>query len=119
MHFLTSLALLLEARLTGLLAKVTLTCLAGDLLPTERLLTLDIDEPSIQIGRASKTLSKGLQAARENAWFDSPVMSRDHAELSYDTGTSVSRQKHLSRIMLTSRTRFYILVILAPCMEHW
>jgi len=55
-------------------------------------LVLDGNQSSIRIGRASKTLSKGLQAARENAWFDSPVMSRDHAELAYDTKTSVSGQ---------------------------
>ena len=74
---------------------MTLTCLTGDLLPAERVLTLDIDETSIKVGRASKTLSKGLHAARENAWFDSPVMSRNHAELSFDPETRVSWHSRL------------------------
>jgi pSer/pThr/pTyr-binding forkhead associated (FHA) protein len=32
------------------------------------------------IGRASKSITKGLFSAVDNAWFDSPVMSRDHAQ---------------------------------------
>lgn len=37
---------------------------------------------SITIGRASKLSTKGFIASAENAWFDSPVMSRLHARLS-------------------------------------
>ncbi|KAI0595459.1 hypothetical protein F4775DRAFT_569123 [Biscogniauxia sp. FL1348] len=47
----------------------------------ERRLVLTRKAPSIRIGRASKVPTKGFVAARENAWFDSPVMSRQHAEL--------------------------------------
>jgi pSer/pThr/pTyr-binding forkhead associated (FHA) protein len=38
----------------------------------------------IPIGRASKSVSKGLLGAADNAWFDSPVMSRNHAEIAFD-----------------------------------
>ncbi|KAK8071203.1 forkhead associated domain-containing protein [Apiospora hydei] len=34
-----------------------------------------------RIGRASKVATKGFVATPDNAWFDSPVMSRTHAEL--------------------------------------
>jgi hypothetical protein len=54
-----------------------------------RFITLTKEVPSIRIGRASKQESKGFVAARENAWFDSPVMSRDHAELIADFGIKV------------------------------
>jgi hypothetical protein len=69
---------------------VTLAALNGNLNPAVRVLNLDIDNVSIPVGRASKTVSKGLQGARENAWFDSPVMSRDHAELLLDVDADVS-----------------------------
>lgn len=62
-------------------ANVTLTALNGDADIVERFLTLDPINHMRQIGRASKTPSKGLQAAIDNAWFDSPVMSRNHAEV--------------------------------------
>ncbi|KAI1484760.1 hypothetical protein F5X96DRAFT_662988 [Biscogniauxia mediterranea] len=53
----------------------------------ERRLVLTRKAPSIRIGRASKVPTKGFVAAKENAWFDSPVMSRQHAELiaNFDT----------------------------------
>ncbi|KAI0012540.1 hypothetical protein F4779DRAFT_39897 [Xylariaceae sp. FL0662B] len=47
----------------------------------ERQFILTRHAPSIAIGRASKVPSKGFVAAHDNAWFDSPVMSRQHAEL--------------------------------------
>ncbi|CAK7234924.1 hypothetical protein SCUCBS95973_009095 [Sporothrix curviconia] len=37
--------------------------------------------PKFSIGRASKTASKGLVPATDNAFFDSPVVSRLHAEV--------------------------------------
>ncbi|KAI1331854.1 hypothetical protein F5Y16DRAFT_395144 [Xylariaceae sp. FL0255] len=48
----------------------------------ERHFTLDRTCPLVRIGRASKVQSKGFIPMRENAWFDNPVMSRAHAELS-------------------------------------
>ncbi|KAI1085039.1 hypothetical protein F5B20DRAFT_575508 [Whalleya microplaca] len=47
----------------------------------ERRFVLSRHAPSVPIGRASKVPSKGFVAAKDNAWFDSPVMSRQHAEL--------------------------------------
>ncbi|CAK7273221.1 hypothetical protein SEPCBS57363_005545 [Sporothrix epigloea] len=46
-----------------------------------RHIRLTSDRPKINVGRASKTVSKGLVAAAENAYFDSPVVSRVHAEI--------------------------------------
>lgn len=50
----------------------------------ERSLVLTPDNPVIAIGRASKSPKKGLVGAVDNAWFDSPVMSRDHAQIVFD-----------------------------------
>ncbi|KAL8690509.1 MAG: hypothetical protein Q9218_004055 [Villophora microphyllina] len=54
-----------------------------------RAITLSPTNDTITIGRASKTASKGLFAASNNAWFDCPIMSREHAKLSvtYDETT--------------------------------
>ncbi|PMD44046.1 hypothetical protein L207DRAFT_508816 [Hyaloscypha variabilis F] len=64
--------------------RVTLKALTSNVSPAERVFTLNPDRPSIPIGRASKSVSKGLLGAVDNAWFDSPVMSRDHAEMTID-----------------------------------
>ncbi|KAK8099510.1 uncharacterized protein PG998_012751 [Apiospora kogelbergensis] len=51
-------------------------------IPTRRIaLRNNIPE---RIGRASKVSTKGFVATPGNAWFDSPVMSRNHAELIAD-----------------------------------
>jgi pSer/pThr/pTyr-binding forkhead associated (FHA) protein len=50
----------------------------------ERRLTLTRQKPLISIGRASKVPAKGFTAAVNNAWFESPVMSRSHAEIFAD-----------------------------------
>ena len=70
-------------------AKITLKSLNGEAVLPERTLTLHPHLRTIQIGRASKSPSKGLQAAVENAWFDSPVMSRNHAEISMNAESNV------------------------------
>lgn len=66
-------------------ASVTISLKAVDPSPeflvSERRIILTKNNPSISIGRASKQESKGLVAAVGNAWFDSPVMSREHARL--------------------------------------
>jgi hypothetical protein len=54
----------------------------GDILFPERCIVLHPGKDSITIGRASKISTKGFIASTENAWFDSPVMSRLHARLS-------------------------------------
>jgi len=51
--------------------------------PNRRIL-LDAQNPSVVIGRASKTPSKGFLAEPDNAWFNSEVMSRQHAEIKAD-----------------------------------
>ncbi|KAI0386965.1 hypothetical protein F5Y04DRAFT_242695 [Hypomontagnella monticulosa] len=50
--------------------------------------TLTSQTPTIRIGRASKVPTKGCVAAKDNAWFESPVMSRHHAELLLDTNST-------------------------------
>lgn len=43
----------------------------------------------MDIGRTSKR-NTSFEAAKNNAWFDSPVMSRDHAHLKLDAEKQVS-----------------------------
>ncbi|KAL9122486.1 MAG: hypothetical protein Q9187_000961 [Circinaria calcarea] len=57
---------------------ITLTPLDGT---SKRTLILNPAKRHVEIGRASKTASKGLVARKDNAWFDSPIMSRTHAEI--------------------------------------
>ncbi|KAJ5211875.1 uncharacterized protein N7498_003521 [Penicillium cinerascens] len=52
-----------------------------------RSFTLSTSEPSIEIGRCSKRGLRNRTPAKDNAWFDSRVMSRDHAELSISLET--------------------------------
>ncbi|KAI1179192.1 hypothetical protein F4777DRAFT_575223 [Nemania sp. FL0916] len=47
----------------------------------KRRLVLTRSSPVVLIGRSSKVPSKGFIPADDNAWFDNPVMSRQHAEL--------------------------------------
>ncbi|KAJ9225110.1 hypothetical protein DTO021C3_882 [Paecilomyces variotii] len=46
-----------------------------------RSLTFASDKDNVSIGRSSKCLSKNLVPAHNNAWFESRVMSRDHARI--------------------------------------
>ncbi|KAJ5574052.1 uncharacterized protein N7459_008479 [Penicillium hispanicum] len=50
--------------------------------PLTRSFTLSNDKSYIPIGRSSKREVKSRIPAKDNGWFDSRVMSRDHAELS-------------------------------------
>ena len=47
-----------------------------------RVFHLNINKKEMDIGRASRNAAKGLTAAEDNAWFDSPIMSRQHAKFS-------------------------------------
>lgn len=68
-------------RLLTSVAVVTLHPLfRPDVLPF-RSLTLASDSDSINIGRSSKRESNNLAPAHHNAWFESRVMSRNHAKL--------------------------------------
>ena len=71
------------------LAVVTLTPLSN---PDEftRYIELSSTTSKVTIGRASKSETKGLLADRDNAWFDSPIMSRQHAILSMSVLPKVS-----------------------------
>jgi hypothetical protein len=55
----------------------------------KRTITLTELNHTIPIGRASKVATKGFVAAADNAWFDSPVMSRNHAEIVADLDKKV------------------------------
>ncbi|CAO1603098.1 hypothetical protein XANCAGTX0491_006691 [Xanthoria calcicola] len=57
-----------------------------------RVITLSPSADPIFIGRASKTASKGLVAAPANAWFDSPIMSRQHGRISMTSSGAVQLQ---------------------------
>ena len=46
-----------------------------------RTIQLTSDKPSQAIGRSSRNEAKGLFAAPTNGFFESPVMSRTHAEV--------------------------------------
>ncbi|QKX57535.1 uncharacterized protein TRUGW13939_04652 [Talaromyces rugulosus] len=59
---------------------------APDSLPF-RSLTFASNNDTAPLGRASKSESKNLVPAHDNAWFDSRVMSRDHAVLSVSLET--------------------------------
>ncbi|KAI8958519.1 hypothetical protein F5Y11DRAFT_336023 [Daldinia sp. FL1419] len=63
----------------------------------KRQFILSTQNPSVRIGRASKVPTKGFVASIDNAWFDSPVMSRAHAELVMDLG-SVSKSVYIKDI---------------------
>lgn len=69
---------------------VTLTDTSKPSSNAQRLLKITRENPVIRLGRASKTQAKGRMAAENNALFDSPVMSRDHAELVADMEAKAS-----------------------------
>lgn len=54
-----------------------------------RNLTLDANNNVLPIGRASKRDQKGRTPAGDNGWFDSRVMSRDHAEIIFEEANKV------------------------------
>ncbi|KAI9780119.1 MAG: hypothetical protein M1816_003174 [Peltula sp. TS41687] len=47
----------------------------------ERVLTLTPNSTLVKVGRASKDNTKDLNSGPENAYFDSPIMSREHAKI--------------------------------------
>lgn len=46
-----------------------------------RTIELTTDKPTAMIGRSSRNAAKGLNPAKDNCFFESPVMSRNHAEV--------------------------------------
>lgn len=67
--------------------------LAADIVFPERRIILNRDKHSVTVGRASKVSSKGFIAAIENAWFESAVMSRLHAQIIADMDKKVCRHE--------------------------
>lgn len=75
-------------------ATITLTPLTIRSDPDDfvRILRINPSKTTIVVGRASKNVDKGLVAAKQNAWFDSPIMSRKHAVFSINPVTKVSNK---------------------------
>lgn len=63
--------------------------LDSDIMFPERRIVLNADNKSVTIGRASKVSSKGYIAGVDNGWFDSAVMSRQHAKIVVDMDKKV------------------------------
>lgn len=83
--------ILLFPSLTNMtLALITLTSVdpPSSLIFPDRRLFLTKEKPSMDIGRTSKR-NASFEAAKNNAWFDSAVMSREHARLKVDTDKQV------------------------------
>lgn len=57
----------------------------------ERTITLTSPDWAVKIGRGSSSGDENLRPAKDNAWFDSRVMSRAHAVLQADPDTKVCR----------------------------
>nr|CAD11383.1 putative protein [Neurospora crassa] len=51
---------------------------------SRRYIVLDKQNPTLKIGRSSKLAAKGFVPSSQNGWYDSPVMSRQHAEIIAD-----------------------------------
>ncbi|KAJ5680657.1 hypothetical protein N7536_011796 [Penicillium majusculum] len=66
--------------MSGPRVTVTLVPLFDDTYPL-RTLTITDNDKTVAIGRASKRETRKRSPATENAWFESRVMSRDHAYL--------------------------------------
>lgn len=58
-------------------------------LPDRRIILTE-KHPSVEIGRSSNRPALALQPAVTNGWFDSPVMSRHHAEIRADIRNKAS-----------------------------
>src|SRR4051794_18938619 len=63
---------------------VTLHSLNNDTFEQRRIV-LSPSSPSIHVGRSSRNHNKNLQPAKDNAYIDSPVISREHALISLNT----------------------------------
>ncbi|KAK1771072.1 hypothetical protein QBC33DRAFT_229729 [Phialemonium atrogriseum] len=63
-----------------------------------RSIRLDRTNNSVSLGRASKDHAKGFIATEENGWLDSPVMSREHAEIVADFNNQVVNLRDLGSL---------------------
>ena len=71
----------------------------SDVLFPERRIALNRDNDTITIGRASKVSTKGFVAGIDNAWFDSPVMSRLHARFCARMDDKVCRRRSAASLL--------------------
>ena len=55
------------------------------------------EKKEIEIGRASKNAQKCLLAASDNAWFDYPILSREHAKFTISVPKRVRLPSLLER----------------------
>lgn len=74
------------------IALITLTPLGASHHERPRVFSITSSRTGVDVGRASKNESKGLIAAKDNAWFDSPIMSRQHARFTVSAGHKVRRK---------------------------
>lgn len=74
---------------------MTLVPIFDDTYPL-RTLTITDNDKTVAIGRASKRETRKRSPATENAWFESRVMSRDHAYLNIPPDQNVSSDLHKS-----------------------
>ncbi|KAJ5174678.1 uncharacterized protein N7482_000555 [Penicillium canariense] len=74
-------------------ALITLKPLSPDSSFT-RSFTLSSRNPVFEIGRSSKRGAKNRTPGKDNGWFDSRVMSRDHAELAFSRIQEVLLPNH-------------------------
>ncbi|KAL8927022.1 MAG: hypothetical protein Q9208_002567 [Pyrenodesmia sp. 3 TL-2023] len=72
----------------------------------KRIITLESPNKPIIIGRASKTASKGLVGLPENAWFNSPIMSREHGKIFMKATGAISPSSTTSKA--SERSGFHV-----------
>ncbi|KAK3392080.1 hypothetical protein B0T20DRAFT_483204 [Sordaria brevicollis] len=65
---------------------------------SRRYIVLDSKSPILKIGRSSKLASKGFVPSSQNGWYDSPVMSRQHAEIIADFTTKRLKLRDLGSL---------------------
>lgn len=86
---------------------ITIVAITEGIEPSKRTIFITPENPIVPIGRASRSPNKGLQAALNNAWFESPVMSRDHAELYLSLENEVYHQTCSDSSIVKKLIRWY------------
>ncbi|PBP19493.1 FHA domain protein [Diplocarpon rosae] len=80
---------------------VILTPLNAEVEIIRRTIAFSREKYCVPVGRASKSATKGIVGAVGNAWFDSPVMSRNHAEMELNLEDMACWDLSLDRALLT------------------
>ncbi|KAF3286847.1 hypothetical protein TWF970_008681 [Orbilia oligospora] len=73
-------------------------------------------EPLVIVGRSSRNKTKNLQPGHDNAYFDSPVMSRLHSWIKCDEGGKVccALEPRLARFPHNSGTAYHHYLLIQP-----